>query len=166
MRTRTAHATHDSQQRRRPGPVAHPIAPAATQVASKVFGSAAGLVDMLVQHVPSSKAGTASKVARLYTGPHDPASPLFHFMTSCSRTGEGLCWLRARRWALLAAVCVRAIQQRHKLHPSTLASMHCCRCRRVHADGWRAHRLSTPALPHCLPARPAGAARRQAAAQA
>lgn len=57
------------------------------QVCSKVFGSASGLVDMLVQHVPSSKDATAAKVARLYTGPQDPNSPLMQFMTSCSRTG-------------------------------------------------------------------------------
>jgi U5 small nuclear ribonucleoprotein component len=58
------------------------------QVCSKVFGSATGIVDMLVQHVPSSKDATAAKVARLYTGPQDPNSPLIQFMTGCSRTGE------------------------------------------------------------------------------
>jgi hypothetical protein len=60
------------------------------QVCSKVFGSATGIVDMLVQHVPSSKDATAAKVARLYTGPQDPNSPLLQFMTGCSRTGQQL----------------------------------------------------------------------------
>jgi hypothetical protein len=45
------------------------------------------LVDMLVQHIPSSKAATAAKVARLYTGPQDPNSTLMQFMTGCSRSG-------------------------------------------------------------------------------
>lgn len=35
---------------------------------SKIFGSAAGLVDMLARWVPSSKAATAAKVERCYTG--------------------------------------------------------------------------------------------------
>lgn len=35
---------------------------------SKIFGSAAGLVDMLVRWLPSSKAATATKVERCYTG--------------------------------------------------------------------------------------------------
>uniref|UniRef100_A0A383VQF5 SNU114 homolog n=1 Tax=Tetradesmus obliquus TaxID=3088 RepID=A0A383VQF5_TETOB len=63
------------------------VKPLLKEVCSKVFGSASGLVDMLVQHVPSSKDATAAKVARLYTGPQDPNSPLMQFMTSCSRTG-------------------------------------------------------------------------------
>jgi hypothetical protein len=58
------------------------------QVCSQVFGSATGLVDMVVAHVPSSKVATAAKVARLYTGPQDPNSALVQFMTTCSRTGE------------------------------------------------------------------------------
>lgn len=35
---------------------------------SKIFGNAGGLVDMLVRNVPSSKAATAAKVERCYTG--------------------------------------------------------------------------------------------------
>lgn len=62
-----------------------------TQVCAKVFGSASGLVDMIVSHVPSSKVATASKVARLYTGPQDPNSPLLQFMTGCSRSGGCVC---------------------------------------------------------------------------
>jgi U5 small nuclear ribonucleoprotein component len=59
----------------------------ARQVCAKVFGDASGLVDMLVQHIPSSRAATANKVARLYTGPQDPSSQLMQFMLNCSRTG-------------------------------------------------------------------------------
>eukprot|EP00891_Asterochloris_glomerata_P001190 jgi/Astpho2/1190/e_gw1.00022.32.1_t len=36
-----------------------------------IFGTATGLVDLLVQHVPSSHAGQEAKVRRLYTGPQD-----------------------------------------------------------------------------------------------
>lgn len=61
--------------------------PARLQVCSRVFGASSGLVDMLVQHIPSSKVATANKVARLYTGPQDPSSPLLQFMNSCSRSG-------------------------------------------------------------------------------
>jgi hypothetical protein len=53
-----------------------------------VFGAASGVVDMLVQHIPSSKVATANKVARLYTGPQDPNSQLIQFMTGCSRSGQ------------------------------------------------------------------------------
>jgi hypothetical protein len=59
-----------------------------TQVCSRVFGAASGLVDMLVAHIPSSKVATANKVARLYTGPQDPNSQLIQFMTGCSRSGQ------------------------------------------------------------------------------
>ena len=38
------------------------------EACSAVFGSAAGLVDMLVQHVPSSKKATAKKVQQDFTG--------------------------------------------------------------------------------------------------
>ena len=55
-----------------------------------MFGGSSGLVDMLVQHIPSSKAATAAKVARLYTGPQDPNSTLMQFMTGCSRSGLSL----------------------------------------------------------------------------
>ena len=37
----------------------------------QVLGSASGVVDMLVQHVPSSKRATARKVLHDYTGPMD-----------------------------------------------------------------------------------------------
>lgn len=63
------------------------VKPLLKEVCSRVFGASSGLVDMLVQHIPSSKVATASKVARLYTGPQDPSSPLIQFMNSCSRSG-------------------------------------------------------------------------------
>ena len=36
---------------------------------SKIFGDAAGLVDMLAAHCPTSREGAAAKVSRTYTGP-------------------------------------------------------------------------------------------------
>jgi hypothetical protein len=42
--------------------------PLLKEACSAVFGSAAGLVDMLVQHVPSSKRATAKKVQQDFTG--------------------------------------------------------------------------------------------------
>jgi hypothetical protein len=58
----------------------------ALQVCSRIFGNATGLVDMLVEHVPSSRVATAGKVSRLYTGPRED-SQLVQFMNACSRTG-------------------------------------------------------------------------------
>lgn len=68
-------------------PLPPPPTPLSTQVCSRVFGAASGLVDMLVSHIPSSKVATANKVARLYTGPQDPDSPIIQFMSTCSRSG-------------------------------------------------------------------------------
>jgi hypothetical protein len=45
------------------------VKPLLTDVFSAMFGSASGLVEMLVRHVPSSKRAAAEKVRRLYTGP-------------------------------------------------------------------------------------------------
>jgi hypothetical protein len=73
-----------------PPPTPHPLI-VSTQVCSRVFGAASGLVDMLVAHIPSSKVATANKVARLYTGPQDPNSPIIQFMNSCSRSGACVC---------------------------------------------------------------------------
>lgn len=42
--------------------------PARPRPCSKIFGSAGGVVDMLVRHTPSSRAATAAKVERCYTG--------------------------------------------------------------------------------------------------
>eukprot|EP00201_Polytomella_parva_P023615 CAMPEP_0175046266 /NCGR_PEP_ID=MMETSP0052_2-20121109/4931_1 /TAXON_ID=51329 ORGANISM="Polytomella parva, Strain SAG 63-3" /NCGR_SAMPLE_ID=MMETSP0052_2 /ASSEMBLY_ACC=CAM_ASM_000194 /LENGTH=1056 /DNA_ID=CAMNT_0016309985 /DNA_START=63 /DNA_END=3230 /DNA_ORIENTATION=+ len=43
--------------------------PLLKETCTTVFGGAAGVVDMLVRHVPSSRAATADKVRRHYTGP-------------------------------------------------------------------------------------------------
>lgn len=45
------------------------IKPLLTDVCSAIFGQAAGLTEMLVQHVPSSKQGAKAKVEHLYIGP-------------------------------------------------------------------------------------------------
>lgn len=52
---------------------------------SRFFGSARGLVDMLVRHVPSAKAGAASKVERCYTGPQDAV--VAEQMRACNAAG-------------------------------------------------------------------------------
>ena len=44
------------------------VKPLLKEACAKIFGSAGGLVDMLVRHVPSSRAATAAKVERCYTG--------------------------------------------------------------------------------------------------
>ena len=49
------------------------VKPLLKTACSKIFGTAAGLVDMLVAHAPSSHAGCARKVAAAYTGPQDGA---------------------------------------------------------------------------------------------
>ena len=43
--------------------------PLLKEACGKVFGSAAGLVDMIVEHTPSSRKATAKKVQQDYTGP-------------------------------------------------------------------------------------------------
>ncbi|KAF8072579.1 hypothetical protein HT031_000239 [Scenedesmus sp. PABB004] len=64
------------------------VRPLLKEVCARVFGPASGLVDMLVAHVPSAKAATPGKVARLYTGPQAEGSgQLLQFMHACSRTG-------------------------------------------------------------------------------
>ena len=45
------------------------VKPLLKTACSRIFGSASGLVDMLVAHTPSSRDAAASKVARCYTGP-------------------------------------------------------------------------------------------------
>ena len=43
--------------------------PLLKEACGKVFGSASGMVDMLVDHVPSSRRAAAKKVQQDYTGP-------------------------------------------------------------------------------------------------
>ncbi|KAI7837170.1 hypothetical protein COHA_008964 [Chlorella ohadii] len=61
------------------------VKPLVKEACSKIFGSAAGLVDMLVRWLPSSKAATATKVERCYTGPQD--SQLVEHMRACNPRG-------------------------------------------------------------------------------
>ncbi|PRW60836.1 116 kDa U5 small nuclear ribonucleo component-like isoform A [Chlorella sorokiniana] len=61
------------------------VKPLVKEACSKIFGSASGLVDMLVRWVPSSKAATATKVERCYTGPQD--SQLVEHMRACNPRG-------------------------------------------------------------------------------
>jgi U5 small nuclear ribonucleoprotein component len=69
-----------------PPPSTSSPTPTPPQVCSQVFGSATGLVDMLVAHVPSAKRATAAKVARCYTGPQDD-SPLLQYMKDAAPRG-------------------------------------------------------------------------------
>lgn len=52
---------------------------------SAVFGTAAGLVDAVVAHVPSAKKATAKKVQQDFTGPQD--SEVAEFMLGCNPRG-------------------------------------------------------------------------------
>lgn len=61
------------------------VKPLLKEACSKIFGSATGLVDMLVRFVPSSKRATAAKVERCYTGPQD--SVLVEHMKACNPRG-------------------------------------------------------------------------------
>lgn len=45
-----------------------PLSVPSALLRSKIFGKAGGIVDMLVRNVPSSRAATAAKVERCYTG--------------------------------------------------------------------------------------------------
>ncbi|PWN47939.1 putative ribosomal elongation factor EF-2 [Violaceomyces palustris] len=54
-------------------------------VLNQFFGPSAGLVDMLVQHVPSPKDGAKAKVDRIYTGPKQGA--VYEAMTKCDSRG-------------------------------------------------------------------------------
>ncbi len=46
------------------------VKPFLKDACSQIFGSATGLVDMMIAHVPSSKAGAANKVSSI-AGVHD-----------------------------------------------------------------------------------------------
>jgi len=47
------------------------VKPLLKEAMSAVFGSATGIVDMLVRHIPSAREGGAVKLERCYTGPQD-----------------------------------------------------------------------------------------------
>lgn len=55
------------------------------EACEQVFGTATGLVDMIVAHVPSSKAGSATKVAHTYSGPQDQEA--VQHMRDCNPRG-------------------------------------------------------------------------------
>mmetsp|Transcript_22656 Transcript_22656/g.57692 ORF Transcript_22656/g.57692 Transcript_22656/m.57692 type:complete len:994 (-) Transcript_22656:539-3520(-) len=59
--------------------------PLLKEACGAVFGNAAGLVDAVVAHVPSSKRATARKVLNDFTGPQD--SEVAEFMTACNPRG-------------------------------------------------------------------------------
>ncbi|KZS93540.1 Calreticulin-domain-containing protein [Sistotremastrum niveocremeum HHB9708] len=61
------------------------VRPLLKAVLDQFFGSATGLVDMIVEHIPSPAEGSALKVGRTYTGPQ--TSQLAEAMSSCDRTG-------------------------------------------------------------------------------
>ncbi|KAI8471075.1 MAG: elongation factor EF-Tu-like protein [Monoraphidium minutum] len=71
----------------RPSQYNQDVKPLLKDVCRKVFGGAAGLVDMLVAHVPSAKRGTAEKVTRHYSGPLDPDSLLAKCMVDAAPRG-------------------------------------------------------------------------------
>lgn len=59
--------------------------PLLKEACSHVFGSASGIVDMLVEHIPSSRKATAKKVQLDYTGPQD--GEVVDFMMQCNPRG-------------------------------------------------------------------------------
>lgn len=61
--------------------------PLLKEAASKVFGSAAGMVDMMVRHVPSARKATATKVTQDYSGA----------MRRGKGGGYGMAWMGKRR---------------------------------------------------------------------
>lgn len=69
----------------KPSAFTQDVKPLLKQSCSAVFGSATGLTDMLVKHLPASRAGTATKVERLYTGPQD--SQVAEHMRACNPAG-------------------------------------------------------------------------------
>jgi 116 kDa U5 small nuclear ribonucleoprotein component len=59
----------------KPSSYSKDIKPLLTDVCSAVFGEAAGLTEMMVNHIPSSKQGAPAKVEHLYLGPPVRYSP-------------------------------------------------------------------------------------------
>jgi hypothetical protein len=53
----------------KPSAYGQDIKPLLQAVCGVVFGNAAGLTDMMLAHVPSTKRAARSKIERLYTGP-------------------------------------------------------------------------------------------------
>ena len=71
--------------RLRPAQVGLDVKPLLRAACRAVFGAPAGLVDLLVQHVPSAQVGGRAKVDLFYSGPRDSA--LAERMRACSPNG-------------------------------------------------------------------------------
>jgi U5 small nuclear ribonucleoprotein component len=69
------------------------VKPFLKDACSQIFGSATGLVDMMIAHVPSSKAGAANKVGSI-TGVHDLLLKSARGFTHPHRLTESLWRLR------------------------------------------------------------------------
>ncbi|CAL5227943.1 g10990 [Coccomyxa viridis] len=63
------------------------VRPLLKEACTAIFGTAAGVVDMMVKNVPSSKAGSAIKVERTYTGPQTGSEDIVEHMKSCNPRG-------------------------------------------------------------------------------
>ncbi|KAK9906659.1 hypothetical protein WJX75_005709 [Coccomyxa subellipsoidea] len=61
------------------------VKPLLKEACTRIFGTATGLVDMMVKHFPSSKAGSATKVERTYTGPQ--TGDIVDHMKACNPRG-------------------------------------------------------------------------------
>jgi 116 kDa U5 small nuclear ribonucleoprotein component len=66
---RIAHMLTEFKVRLKTSSYSKDIKPLLTDACSAIFGRAAGLTEMLVRHIPSSKQAAAVKVEHLYTGP-------------------------------------------------------------------------------------------------
>ena len=61
------------------------VKPLLKEIFASAFGSASGMVDMMVRHIPSAKEGNKIKVDRCYCGPHD--SETVNRMKQCDAEG-------------------------------------------------------------------------------
>lgn len=61
------------------------VKPLLKHLLSRIFGTATGLVDMMVKRIPSARSGTMAKVERWYTGPQ--TSGFAQAIRACSPTG-------------------------------------------------------------------------------
>eukprot|EP00803_Ostreobium_quekettii_P004098 evm.model.scf_112.9 EVM.evm.TU.scf_112.9 scf_112:71072-79156(+) len=61
------------------------VKPLLKEACAKIFGTATGLVDMLVRHIPSSKRGAPQKVEHCYSGPQD--TDIVQHMKNCNHRG-------------------------------------------------------------------------------
>ncbi len=126
----------------------HLLAPTSQMACSKIFGSAAGLVDMLVRWLPSSKAATATKVERCYTGACCAApccAVLCHATLRCAQVPKAACRARLVACALWPAPCDMHIVA--KAHPTLRSFNHPINCRPPGQPACGAHAGVQPARP-------------------